>query len=70
MATTVGSIGDTAGQIWSYLEKHGRSSVSAVEKAAKAPQRQIHMAIGWLAREGKVELGEDKRTLYIWLTGE
>ncbi len=68
--TTVNSVGNTAGKIWTYLEKHGRSSVSAVEKAANAPKREIQMAIGWLAREGKIELAEDKRTLYVWLKGQ
>lgn len=69
MATTVDSIGATAGQIWNYLEKHGRSSVSAVEKGTKAPARETHMALGWLAREDKVDLAEEKRTLYVWLKG-
>ncbi len=68
--TTVTSVGATAGKIWTYLEKHGRSSVSAVEKAAKVPKREIQMAIGWLAREDKIELAEEKRILYVWLKGQ
>ena len=32
----VAEIGDTAGRIWNYLNAHGKSSVSAVEKAAKS----------------------------------
>jgi hypothetical protein len=68
--TTVNSVGATAGKIWTYLQKNGRSSVSAVEKAAKAPKREIQMAIGWLAREEKIELAEEKRTLYVWLKGQ
>ena len=67
--TTVSSVGATAGKIWTYLEKNGRSSVSAVEKAANAPKREIQMALGWLAREDKIELAEEKRTLYVWLKG-
>lgn len=68
--TTVNSIGATAGKIWTYLEKNGPSSVSAVEKAANAPKREIQMAIGWLAREDKIELTEDKRTLSVRLKGQ
>jgi hypothetical protein len=68
--TTVNSVGATAGEIWAYLEKKGRSSVSAVEKAASAPKREVQMAIGWLAREDKIELAEEKRTLYVWLKGQ
>ena len=68
--TTVGSIGDTAGEVWSYLEKHGRSSISAVEKGAGGSKREVQMAIGWLAREDKIELAEEKRALYVWLKGQ
>jgi hypothetical protein len=67
--TTVDSIGEAAGMVWNYLEKNGRSSVSAVEKGAGAPRREVQMAIGWLAREDKVELGEEKRALHVWLKG-
>lgn len=65
----VAEIGDTAGRIWNYLNAHGKSSVSAVEKAAKAPKRQVHMALGWLAREDKIELLEESRGLYVSLKG-
>jgi hypothetical protein len=68
--TTTGSIGETAGKVWGYLEAHGRSSISAVEKATDAPKREVQMAIGWLAREDKVELAEEKRALYVWLKGQ
>ncbi|HEX9797579.1 MAG TPA: winged helix-turn-helix domain-containing protein [Anaerolineales bacterium] len=64
------AIGDTAGEIWRWLRSEGKSSVSAVEKHVKAPKRQVHMAIGWLAREGKVELATENRGLRIWLTGD
>jgi hypothetical protein len=30
----------------------------------------VQMAIGWLAREDKVELAEEKRALYVWLKGQ
>ncbi len=65
--TSVSSIGDTAGRVWSYLEKNGRSSISAVEKGIKAPKRQVQMALGWLAREDKIDLAEENRAVYVWL---
>ena len=50
-------IGITAGEIWEYLDNHGKSStledmVSGLEK----DRDQILMSIGWLAREGHVVL--------------
>jgi len=67
--TDVVTVGKTAGDVWEYLKGAGKSSVSAVEKAISAPAREVHMAIGWLAREDQVELGEESRGLYIWLKG-
>lgn len=64
----VEKIGDTAGKVWSYLNQSGRSSISAVEKGVKASNREVQMAIGWLAREGKVQLEQEGRTLQISLT--
>lgn len=66
---TVAEIGNTAGRVWNFLDAHGKSSVSAVEKGAKAPKRQVHMALGWLAREDKIELLEESRGLYVALKG-
>lgn len=63
-------IGETAGRVWNFLNTHGKSSVSAVEKAAKAPKRQVHMALGWLAREDKIELLEENRGLYVALKAD
>ena len=61
------TIGETAGRIWDYLRANGRASVASVEKAAKAPKTVTHMAVGWLAREGKLEFHEENRTLRISL---
>jgi hypothetical protein len=65
--TSLASIGETAGKVWSLLEKKGKMTASAIEKGVKAPAREVQMAIGWLAREGKVEVREETRGLYVWL---
>ena len=61
-------IGDTAGKVWKFLQRSGESSLSAVERGVGAPKPLVCMAIGWLAREGKVALRQEKRTLQLWLT--
>ncbi len=63
----VDEIGRTAGEVWAFLKTQGKTSVSAVDRGVGAPRRQVHMAIGWLAREGKVLLAEEKGGLQIWL---
>ncbi len=65
---TVNAIGDTAGQVWQCLRGKGKSSVTAVERGIDAPKPIVHMAIGWLAREGKIDLRQEGRVLQFWLT--
>ena len=61
-------IGTTAGKVWNFLHKRGESSLSAVERGVGAPKQLVCMAIGWLAREGKVALRQEKRSLQLCLT--
>ena len=62
------TIGATAGVVWQYLKDHGKTTLKALEKGVDAPAETVSMAAGWLAREGKVEVAQEKRSLYIWLT--
>jgi hypothetical protein len=61
------TIGKTAGKIWQHVHEHGKTSLSGLEKAVKAPRGVVFMAVGWLAREGKLEFGQEKRTTQVWL---
>jgi hypothetical protein len=63
----VEAIGQTAGSVWNYLRTNGECSLSALERAVEAPKAMVSMAIGWLAREGKVEIKDAKRTIRISL---
>ena len=67
MATTDG-IGVTAGVVWRFLEASGKSSISAIEKGVDAPRALVYMALGWLAREGKVVLAEEERSTQVKLS--
>jgi hypothetical protein len=62
------TIGETAGVVWQYLKDHGKSTLAAVEKAVPTPAGAVPMAVGWLAREGKLEVAQEKRSVYLWLT--
>ena len=61
------NIGKAAGEVWSYLKGHGKSSLSGIEKGVDAPRGVVLMAVGWLAREGKLEFTEEKRTTQVSL---
>lgn len=47
-------IGITAGDIWHYLDEHGKSSLPQISKAIGVDKDRLLMSIGWLAREGHV----------------
>ena len=61
------NIGKTAGKVWAFLRDHGKTSLSGVEKSVDAPRGVVVMAIGWLAREGKLEFGQENRSTQVWL---
>jgi hypothetical protein len=61
-------IGDTAGKVWHYLKEYGRSSVTAVENGVDAPRALVDMGLGWLAREGKLQVAQEGRGVVVWLS--
>ena len=63
----VKTIGDTAGLVWNFLRINGESSLSTLEKKVEAPRSMVSMAVGWLAREGKIEVKDEKRAVRISL---
>jgi hypothetical protein len=60
-------IGATAGAVWRTLETRGQMSFTKLGKEIKAPRDVVMQAIGWLAREGKVEIEETGRGRFICL---
>jgi hypothetical protein len=55
------TIGEVAGEVWDFLEDNGETSVSGVTKGVDAPGTKVYMAMGWLAREDKLEFLDKKR---------
>ena len=49
-------IGITAGDIWHYLDEHGRSQVKDLVQGINKDRDLVLMSLGWLAREGHVLL--------------
>jgi predicted transcriptional regulator len=67
MDMNVEVIGRTAGQVWSFLNENPNASLSAVERGVNMPSSTVHMALGWLAREGKIQVAREGRGLRFWL---
>lgn len=59
-------IGINAGLIWAALEGH-ELNVKTVKKATKLAEKDLNLALGWLAREGKVTFVEQDGELFISL---
>lgn len=59
-------IGNNAGLIWSVLES-GILNVKAVKKATKLNEKDLNLALGWLARENKVQFNEVEGELFVAL---
>ncbi len=54
-------IGETAGQVWQALNKKGSLSVAKLVEHVGGNRDVVMQAVGWLAREGKLEINETKR---------
>ena len=56
-------IGETAGKVWKFLDEKGEASLTQLKKGLKADPNLILQAIGWLAREDKLQI--QKKDRYI-----
>ncbi|NOY41374.1 MAG: hypothetical protein GXP26_06005 [Planctomycetes bacterium] len=64
---TIYRIGDTAGQVWNLLYEDGPMKITQLVKQIDAPRDTVMQAIGWLAREEKIQIDEQSRSRVISL---
>ncbi len=60
-------VGETAGLIWQSLESQGPQKMTALKKLLKTNDMVLNMALGWLAREDKIEMTAAGRTFLVQL---
>ncbi|NDW10753.1 winged helix-turn-helix domain-containing protein [Dysgonomonas sp. 520] len=60
-------IGANAGTVWEYLSEKGEKTVKEIKTATKLTEKDLYAAIGWLAREGKIEIKKIEKELSISL---
>jgi hypothetical protein len=60
-------IGLNAGKIWTTLNEEGELAVKNLNKKLRLSGPDFYMAIGWLAREGKVRHFEKEGIMNISL---
>jgi Winged helix-turn-helix domain (DUF2582) len=59
-------IGISAGLVWDALAG-GELNVKAVKKVTKLAEKDLNLALGWLAREGKVVFNEVEGEVFVSL---
>jgi len=63
-------IGKDAGRIWRALDIWGEVDVLSLARLSRIVEHDVYSAIGWLAREGKVDgaiSDSDEKKLFFWL---
>lgn len=60
-------VGTVAGKIWHYLHENGESDILKIKLNLKINNTQLFLALGWLSRENKININQDKNTYLISL---
>lgn len=64
----VENIGNWAGLVWNALNDAKKPlSTKDLRKAAKLKVNEMHCALGWLAKEGKLNFAEGKDDIMVSL---
>ncbi|MDE3178426.1 MAG: winged helix-turn-helix domain-containing protein [Acidobacteriota bacterium] len=60
-------VGNTAGKVWHQLSEKGPQTVAQLKKNLNGESDLLQFAIGWLAREDKVDIVPDKKNFRVLL---
>jgi len=63
-------IGESAGKVWGYLKEHPSATMENAGQALQLKEGLLYMAIGWLAREGKLAFEADGKRVKFSLLPE
>ena len=66
-ASLVAAIGEMAGMVWSILSENGPMTMAQLVKAVGEPRDTVMQALGWLAREDKINIVEENRSRVVSL---
>jgi hypothetical protein len=61
-------IGDTAGKIWDSLGQKGEMNIAQMPRSMKLKSQDAYQALGWLARENKIQYTNKSGKTYVCLT--
>jgi len=58
---------EAAGKTWRFLGQNGQTNVGQLAKSLKEKEEVIFQALGWLAREDKIEYTVKNRRTFVAL---
>ena len=62
-----GQVGETAGKIWHVLNDEGPQTIPQLKKKLNGSGELLSFALGWLAREDKVDISQEKKNITVAL---
>lgn len=60
-------IGLNAGKVWRLLSDNAKWSYRVLQENSGLEDRELGAALGWLAREDKIEIHQEEDELYVSL---
>jgi hypothetical protein len=60
-------IGNAAGVVWGVLDREGELTLTALKDRSGLSDQMVSMALGWLAREGKLTFLKEGRATRVSL---
>ncbi len=60
-------IGITAGEIWKFLSEKQKATIMEIKSNLGISNTLLHLALGWLMRENKIEIVESGHTYKVSL---
>jgi hypothetical protein len=60
-------LGVTAGQVWHILNDFGPQTLSELKKRVNGSGDLVGFALGWLAREDKIDISQQKKNFRVAL---
>ena len=54
-------IGETAGKVWQFLKTNGPAPLHQIQKGISENPAATNQAIGWLARESKLDVDRSQK---------
>jgi hypothetical protein len=60
-------VGEAAGEVWHLLDQGGPQTLAQLKKKLNGSSERLGFAVGWLAREDKLEILKENRSILLRL---